>query len=114
MGHVVDAIRRLIADHGPMSPGQLAHELGLPTGRVSEILRRWAKATPRRAYIARWDVLPDSQHLHPVPLYALGDKPDAKKPAPLSRKVTNRRHWKLRTDRLERFAPGADLQRIWS
>ena len=111
---VVDGIRRLLTEYGPMTPGHLAHELGLPIGRVSETLRRWAKATPRRAYIAAWDRPPENKCPRLVPLYALGDQPDARKPAALPRTVTNRRYWARYAERRRAATPGLDLQTIWS
>lgn len=111
--NVAEAVRAALAAHGRLTIRSLARLAGAPAHQVSELTRRWRTCTPRKAYIAAWTREADARHPHLVPVLALGDKPDASKPAPLTRQQTNREAWQRRRQRIEMFAPGADLQRAW-
>lgn len=103
----------LLTEHEKMTVGELARLAGSTSTKVSETLRRWANAKPRVVRIAGWERPPEYTHTRLVPLYALGSGPDARKPAPLSRQVTNRLYWAKYAQRRRVHRPGLALQQVW-
>lgn len=83
-----EAILRVLADFGPMTRAEICRELGPRAINVSSLvsnLIRNLPATPRRAYICGWVYDMEGQRPYPRAVYALGDRPNAKRPSPKKR-----------------------------
>lgn len=78
-----DQILAALAEHGPMLAADLAAELGVETAAVVNAmrhLRRASKRLAKRVYILRWERLAEGEREYPRAVYALGNRPDARKP----------------------------------
>jgi len=83
-----EAILQVLADFGPMTRAEICRELGPRAINVSSLvsnLIRNLPATPRRAYICGWIYDMEGQRPYPRAVYALGDRPNAKRPSPKKR-----------------------------
>lgn len=88
-----------VLDHlehvGPATLAELSVALGLHRDQLSVVLHRLhtaGKREPRRIYISAWTREVIGQRTYPRAVYALGDKRDAKRPAPISGAEANRRY----------------------
>ncbi len=75
-GSATDQVHKVL-QRGPASCTQLAEETGLSAGRVYAAMKLLRKHTPRLARIQSYGI---NKHGRTVPVYALGDAPDAKRP----------------------------------
>lgn len=83
-----EAILKALAELGPMTRAEICRELGSSAVNVSALvsnLTRDLPNTPRRAHIREWIYDMEGQRPYPRAVYALGDKPNAKKPRPKKR-----------------------------
>lgn len=82
-----DAILRLLAEYGPMTRAEIDREL--PGYRnlssLVSLLTSERPANPRRAHICGWVWDTEGMREYPRAVYALGDKPNAKRPKPKTR-----------------------------
>lgn len=88
MTEIASSIRQALTEVGPMTALSLAAYLDLPRAKVAAVLVRLRKQ--REVYIRWWRRdEPDRQvrDNRPRAVYALGDKPDAVKPAPQPARV---------------------------
>jgi hypothetical protein len=95
-GTTTAAIERALQDGVRMGSAEIAREIGLPRDRVASCISRMARpgrSMPRRLYIAEWalDDGPGARR-YPRALYALGDKPNARRPRPETGTETARRY----------------------
>lgn len=93
-GYIVDAITKAIEENGPMTTMQLCIELDKTRYEVASVISRMRKdhpTMPQRLYIVRWTKYDDTGRDYPRAVYALGAKPDAKKPRKQPRKVIAKR-----------------------
>ena len=84
-GSTVARVLALIEECGPMSRAEIGDHLGIDRRQLSSVVSRMAKTsprTPKRLYIARYVYDMEGQRTYPRAVYAIGDKPDARKPAP--------------------------------
>jgi hypothetical protein len=82
-GQTVDAILALLKECGPMSPAEIAMELGLDRMNVSTIMTRMRtplKKKPKRITIIRYVYDNEGQRRYPRPVYALGAGIDVRRP----------------------------------
>lgn len=82
-GQTVDAILDILKECGPMSPAEIAMELGLDRMNVSTIMTRMRtplKNKPKRITIIRYVYDNEGQRRYPRPVYAIGDGVDVKRP----------------------------------
>jgi hypothetical protein len=82
-GEVVQRITALLQEFGPMTRTDMCVELNLDRMNVSAVVTRMSKATettPKRVYISHYIHSVEGARDYPRAVYALGDKPDAKKP----------------------------------
>jgi len=82
-GQTVDAILDLLKECGPMSPAEIAMELGLDRMNVSTIMTRMRKPLknkPKRITIIRYVYDNEGQRRYPRPVYAIGAGVDVKRP----------------------------------
>lgn len=83
-----EAILRVLSELGPMTRAEICRELGSSAVNVSSLMSNLIRdlpATPRRAHIREWVYDMEGQRPYPRAVYALGDKPNAKKPGPKKR-----------------------------
>lgn len=87
---ILDAIEA----YGPMTRIELQTHIGQDSGGVSSVLtrlRKQHKTTPKRVYIKTYVHDQENARTYPRAVYALGDKPDAKRPR-MSRLEIRRRY----------------------
>lgn len=105
---LVPLVLEALRDVGPMTRAQLADYLEIDKrsfGSLFGYLMRqcridvFGKVTiiPKRVYIIRWVRDDQGARNYPRRVYALGDKPDAKKPPPLTYTQLNQRRYKTCT-----------------
>lgn len=84
-GPIVLGIVATLTEYETMTAQDLARELDMLDRRVSSTLSRMRRVTPmcpRRVHICAWvfETEDPAERRYPRAVYALGDKPDAKKP----------------------------------
>ena len=92
-GEIVNQVLKYLEEEGPMTRQELCERIGLDRLYVSAVITRMAKATPRkpkRVYIHSYVFDADGQRRYPRAVYALGDKPDARKVRESRKEVTKR------------------------
>lgn len=83
-------ILRLLEELGPMTRAEIARELGSGINNVSSLvsaLIRDQPRNPRRIHICEWIYDMEGERPYPRAVYALGDKPNARRPKPKKRTV---------------------------
>ena len=99
-----EAITIQLRENGFMTRTELIEATGLPDTAVSQALTRmrrtWA-TIPRRIHIHSYVTEMDGRRNYPRPVYALGDKPDARKPKPVPMAVSAK---KWRSQQKARYA----------
>jgi len=79
------AVRDLLETVGPMTMRDLAEFFpGSTQWNVSAVLSSMRTAATKRVYIMEWDRQLVERRVYIRPVYALGDKPDARKPKPMT------------------------------
>lgn len=92
-GDITDRVLEALKDYGPMTEKDLSVELNLDRNAVSMVLTRCKKdhskkrsKQPKRVYIHSWTrsavIGLGTARENPRMVFALGNKPDAKKPPP--------------------------------
>jgi hypothetical protein len=101
-GDITDRVLQVLKDFGPMTAREIAEELKIDIDCVSMVVFRCRQNNskkrskqPKRVYIHSYTrtVLVDRERVRDNPrmVFALGDKPDAKKPPPQSNAVRCRK-----------------------
>lgn len=81
-GEIVNQVLKALEEDGPLTRQEICDRIGLDRLYVSAVVTRMTKATPRkpkRIYIQGYVFDADGQRRYPRAVYALGDKPDAKR-----------------------------------
>lgn len=81
-------ILRMLAELGPMTRLEICRELEPNAQNISSLvsaLLREQPCNPRRVHISGWICEIEGGRRYPRAIYALGDKPDAKRPRPMKR-----------------------------
>ncbi len=78
---VIEALRYL----GPMTRVDIADAIDVSRDSLGNIMTRLSRPSklppgPKVVYIKEWTQTQDDRRCYPRPVYALGDKPNAKKP----------------------------------
>jgi len=82
-GATVADIVQLLTSIGPMTRAEMCQHLGLDRRSVSAVVTRMSRPSPRfekRAYVESYVYDMEGERTYPRAVYALGNKPDAKKP----------------------------------
>lgn len=82
-GSVTIKITKLMEEYGEMTRHELCELIGEDRMYISAVLSRMSKASktmPKRIHVVRYVYDQDGMRRYPRAVYALGDKPDAKKP----------------------------------
>ena len=94
-------VLRMLEELGPMTRAEICRELGPLDKNISalmSILIREQPRRPRRVHICEWVYDMEGQRPYPRAVYALGDKPNAKRPKPKKRTtVVNEYRARLKT-----------------
>lgn len=93
-GALIASITRVMEKGGEMTRADICAELGLSHDRVSAVISRMHRDTPvtgKQVYICRYVFDAEGKRRYPRAVYALGNLPDAKKPA--SQRKENRRRY---------------------
>ena len=93
-GQTVADILRVLAECGPMSRAELGQHIQVSHRCLSSVVSRMARTTtdmPKRIHIVRYIYDMEGQRRYPRAVYAIGDKPDARRPKP-NPKATKRRY----------------------
>lgn len=92
-GHngTTERIIEALKEYGPMTVRELARLLNVPRDNISSLVNWLRVPTPqypvKRVYMCEWTYDDEEcANPYPRPVYKLGSKPDAPKPAPLTRK----------------------------
>jgi len=92
-GSLSRSVLNQLSVHGPMTCHQLEQRLPKRTEHICSALyylvrsvNKYGTAKPKQIYIIRWvrDDQGGELHTYPRPVYAIGAKPDAPKPPPLT------------------------------
>lgn len=97
-GELTWQVLRMLDEIGPMTRAEICANLGLPKEKASSIVSRLATDTPkagRRIYVCDYVYDMEGERRYPRAVYALGNKPDKRRPKrdPLEVK---RRYWARR------------------
>jgi len=82
---VVEAILKALAEHGPMTRRAICRVIGRERNEVASVVSRLNKTLPtahKRVYVCDWVHDEEGSNRYPRAVYALGDKPDKRKPEP--------------------------------
>lgn len=93
-GETSTKILKIISEYGPMTRQEVCVHLDTNRMYVSAIITRMTKNTPvagKRLYVDSYVYDSEGQKRYPRAVYAVGDKPDAKRPKP-DHKETRRRY----------------------
>ena len=94
-GSVTVKITNAFAENGEMTRQEVCNAIGLDRMYVSAVLTRMnraGKTLPKRIYVVRYVYDEEGARRYPRAVYALGDKPDVKKPK--SDVAENRRRYR--------------------
>lgn len=94
-GEVSGRVLAMLAEFGPMTRAEICKHMGRQKDEIAAVISRLHKRSPRagkRIYIQSYAYDQEGERYYPRAVYALGDKPDAKRPKsdPLEIK---RRYW---------------------
>lgn len=105
---ILDALRHI----GPMTMVEVTHHLGRERVSVFKAMRRLQ--AERLVYIKEWK-RPERQGSR-SPIYALGNRPDAKEPPPLTTSERERRYRERNRARISvrRYASRSTLVGMWA
>ena len=81
-GSVTGAMLKVLED-GPATANEICSAINRDRYQVSAVISRLRRAgvnTPKRIYVMDWATDHSGERMYPRPVYALGDKPDKKKP----------------------------------
>lgn len=93
-GETSTKILKIISEYGPMTRQEVCVHLDTDRMYVSAIITRMTKDTPKagkRLYVESYVYDSEGQKRYPRAVYAVGNKPDAKRPKP-DHKETRRRY----------------------
>ena len=82
-GSVTQEVLRMLEEDGPMTRAEICRQLGRAKDDIAAVVTRLHKRSPeagKRVYIKEYVYDMEGERYYPRALYALGDKPDAKKP----------------------------------
>mgnify|MGYP000013396763 CR=1 FL=1 len=82
-GETTKAILKGLAELGPMTRSEIQQSVGVDKESIAAIVSRLHKDTPRvgkQIYVTGWVYDAEGQRRYPRAIYALGSRPDAKKP----------------------------------
>lgn len=82
-GETTKAILKALRELGPMTRAEIQEAAGVDKHSIAAIVSRLHKDTPRtgkQIYITGWVFDAEGQRRYPRAIYALGAKPDTKKP----------------------------------
>ena len=82
-GTLVAQITDALTINGPMTRKEICDFIGQHRSKIASVVTRMARATPqkpKRVYIKRYVLEQDGQRRYPRAVYALGDRPNARKP----------------------------------
>ena len=94
-GGIVREILRMLEEEGPMTRSEICKRLGRPKDEVVSVVSRLNKRTPvagRRIYVREYVYDMEGERTYPRAVYAIGDKPNAKRPVS-DKKEIKRRYW---------------------
>lgn len=97
-GSTVADILHALETCGPMTRDELCNALDVDRMNISAVISRLVRPTvaaPRRLHISGYTHDSETGRRYPRAIYALGDKPDAKKP----NRQANRREARKRSDK---------------
>lgn len=97
-GDTTNSILQAIAAYGPMTTREICDLLGLDFHNSASLVSRLTAprgSIPKRLHIERWVFDAEGQKRYPRAVYALGDKPCAKRPKPDRVTVQRRYRQKL-------------------
>lgn len=94
-GAIVKKIMRLLDEEGPMTRAEICKRLGRPKDEIAAVVSRLNKRSPvagRRIYVREYVYDMEGERTYPRAVYAIGDKPNAKRPES-DKKEIKRRYW---------------------
>lgn len=94
-GFIVREILRMLEEEGPMTRAEICKRLGRAKDEIAAIVSRLHRRSPvagKRIYIREYVHDMEGERMYPRAVYALGDKPDARRPIP-DPKAVKRRYW---------------------
>jgi hypothetical protein len=89
-------IKQALEESGPMSAREIAEETNINLRLVQGVLGYVRTETPNALYIIRWQHEQSPSRLNLNAVYALGSKPDAKRPKRMSSAQRSKR-WRHKT-----------------
>ncbi len=101
-GSVTERMLAALAELGPMTRSELCRAVGADRQTCSSIITRLMRprqrpVAPRRVHICGWRDDEEGQRRYLRAVYALGDRPDARKPAYKPRLLAAKRRYWART-----------------
>lgn len=113
-GDTVADVLALLAEIGPMTRSEMSQHLGIDRRNLSSVVTRMAKDSPRkpqRIYIERYVYDMEGQRSYPRAVYALGNKPNAKRPKSDPREAKRRYNAKIKARHTTNFVFNLALPR---
>ena len=94
-GAIVKQIMQMLDEDGPMTRAEICKRLGRPKDEIAAVVSRLNKRSPvagRRIYVKEYVYDMEGERNYPRALYAIGDKPNVKRPKS-DKKEIKRRYW---------------------
>ena len=94
-GDVTQAVLEMLTQFGPMTRSEICKHLEREKDEIAAVVSRLHKRSPRagkRVHIESYVYDMEGERFYPRAVYAIGDKPDAKRPKPDPKEV-KRRYW---------------------
>lgn len=113
-GDVVELILSALGEFGPMSRIEIGDHLKIDRNTISSVTSRMTRAsvrTPKRLHIVRYVHDHEGQRTYPRAVYAIGDKPDAKRPVSDSKAAKRRYNAKVKARHTANFVFNLALPR---
>ena len=97
-GSVTREVLRMLEEEGPMTRAEICKQLKRDKDDIAAVVTRLHKRSPdagKRVYVKEYVYDMEGERYYPRAVYALGDKPDAKKPI-ADQLAVKRRYWERR------------------
>jgi len=113
-GETVAQVLELLREVGPMTRAEMSQHLQIDRRNLASVVTRMIRSSPRlprRIHILRYVFDMEGQRAYPRAVYALGDKPDAKRPVPDTKAIKRRYNAKVRARNTANFVFNLALPR---
>lgn len=113
-GDTIAQVLELLREVGPMTRAEMSQHLHIDRRNLASAVTRMIRSSPRlprRIHILSYVSDMEGQRVYPRAVYALGDKPDAKRPVSDTKAIKRRYNAKVRARNTANFVFNLALPR---